>query len=212
MVLLGDAAFNLSTITGFTYVFTTFNIVITPFFAWTGYLVAEEESKEKSTGDQSSSLEKFGYLFIPFILLLLTAFIVYIAGLIDGEWWVGIVVIFGAPVGAMIVLLLVFGLFKVLEILKISKYLFNMINYAIPILITSALIFWFGVATNFIISDYTNNTGNLYLSSILFLSFFSGLIPFRILMMFYPPFNIINVLSGVVSVGFLLGNIAWLVH
>ena len=71
-----------------------------------------------------------------------------------------------------------------------------------PFFIIAILVFWAGVAIYFIKGDFGNASGEISKRTMLLTVILSGLVPFRVIMLFNAPLRLSNMVMGVISLSY----------
>jgi len=192
--------------TGFTAVFSMFLLVIGPMMSIGGGMAADDEKDEIKNGPTKFDPSNASVTGVFAILIIAIAAMIYIIGQF-GEGaggWVVIVGFLGGPLVAVIVYGIFLKLIMLLDGLGIYQYLKLFATNSFPFFIIAVLVFWSGVAVHFMMEDFANSAGRLSRGGMLFALCVSGLIPFRIFMMFNAPLRLINIIIGICTVAYFI--------
>lgn len=190
---------------GFMAVFAMFLLVMGPMCSIGGAARADEELTSEPGTLKGYDAERTATTGAFTIMLLAIAIMIYIIGLFPADSTGFLAVLcgfFGGPLGAILVFGLYMGLLKLLDKIGIYKYLKLITQHSAPFLIVAVLVFWSGVAIHFMQHDFGDGSGKISLGGMLFSVFVSGLIPFRIVMMFNAPLRLINIIIGILSLSY----------
>jgi hypothetical protein len=200
--------------TGFFAVFATFLLVLGPMMCIGGAATAYSEFSKQKDGVTKFDMERNSTVVALLILVLAIGFMIYFIGLMPQEYsgLAAVIGMFAGPLAAVIVLALIVGFFNLLSMLGIYKYLVLFAKNTFPLFIVSILVFWSGVSLHFMRSDFAGSGGHLSWGAIWFSIIISGLLPFRIITMFNPPWRISHIIIGILSTGYFIFRLAQLTH
>ncbi|MFL5762854.1 MAG: hypothetical protein ACJ77K_02860 [Bacteroidia bacterium] len=190
---------------GFTAVFAVFLLVLGPMMCMGGALQARNEFSEAGEDHNRFDAYKMGESSGAFIMIVLgVAFMIYFLGVLpqDSGPWVVVVAFLGGPLAAVIVFALFVLLMQLLDKIGAYKYLRLLALYTFPFFIISVLVFWSGVAIYFLHNDFGNAGGKISKGAMLFTVCISGLVPFRVIMLFNAPVRLSNLVMGFASLGY----------
>jgi hypothetical protein len=181
--------------------FATFMLVLGPFFGIGGYMtgsrIVKAKKNNKTIQEQGGADEMFYGVMIG--LLAAVGFLVYMC---QTEFvqtssvsfvWITLIML-----GSGFVAALVIGLLMMIKRALVSIGLFYKIAFILetsfPFIIISSLIFWNEVQKHFL--------SGLSPTGMIGILFFSGIIPFRVALIFNPPLRFINLIIGIASLTF----------
>ncbi len=196
---------NFSGINAFMAVFAMFLLILGPMMCMAG--AASASASLKTEGEtEEFELGSTSLTGAFFIIILAIALMIFIIGLFpeDSGFWVVVLGYIGGPIIAVIVFCLFLGFLNWLNKIGIYKYLAKFAKNTFPFFIISVLVFWTGVAIHFMINDFGDAGGKISTSGMLFSVFASGLVPFRIIMLFNAPIRIGNIIIGILSLGYFM--------
>lgn len=187
----------------FTTGFAMFLLVLGPMMCMGGVASAQQsfapEGSDAKKFDPNNMMGTGALLMIVMAI----AFMVYFAGLFPADSnWGAVLAYIGGPFASVLVFLLFLGFLHLLDKIGIYKYLAIIAQNSFPFFITTVLVFWSGVAIHFMQTDFTNESGELSKGGMLFSIFVSGLVPFRIIMMFNAPLRIVNIGIGILALAY----------
>ena len=190
---------------GFTAVFAIFLLVLGPMMCMGGAMQADDEFTSKEPESQKFDAGKLaggGGAF--FIIVLAIALMVYIIGLFPENSSFGVIMLgyIGGPILAVIAFALFVGFLQLLDKIGIYKYLRILAINTFPFFIISVLVFWSGVAFYFMHDDFAGASGRISKGAMLFIVMISGLVPFRIVMLFNAPLRLSNIIMGGISLSY----------
>jgi hypothetical protein len=183
--------------------FASFMIVLGPLFSIGGYMTSTQvilmglprrNSKDELSPDEA---------FYGSVLTIIVA----IAGLVWGSMsdpvqnssvsflWI-ILILFGSALAGCLALVALILVKRFLILIRVYNRVAISFEIAFPFLIISALVFWNEVQ-QYYLSDFSH-TGRLGIL------FFTGILPFRLLLVFNPPLKAINLLIGIASLVFFI--------
>lgn len=193
-------------INGFMAAFALFLLIIGPMMCISGAVTGQEELEEIINPGKKKTFEKNNVMTVFIILIISIAVMLYIFGVFPKDY--GILAVFcgffGGPLVAIVTYGLFLGLIKLLNNIGIYPYLKMIAQNSFPFFIIAVLVFWSGMAIYFMQRDFGNGYGQLSMGGMLFSVFVSGLIPFRILMMFNAPLRVTNIVIGILSLAYFL--------
>ena len=189
---------------GFTAAFAVFLIVLGPMMCIGGSMQATDEFTSKKPESQKFDPDKFMSGSAALLIVVLAiGFMIYIIGLFppNSSFWVVMLGYLGGPVLAVIVFGLFVAFLKLLDNIGIYKYLKVLAVNTFPFFIISVLVFWSGIAIYFMQGDFGNAQG-IPRGAMLLTVIFSGLVPFRVIMLFNAPLRLSNIIMGVSSLSY----------
>lgn len=175
-------------INNFMAFFAMFLLVLGPMMCMGG--VASAAASFKKDGDKEDfELGSASVTGAMFIIILAIALMIYIIGLFPEDSGFGVVMLgyFGGPVLAVIIYALFMVFLAWLDKIGVYKYLASFAKNTFPFFIISVLVFWTGIAIYFMLKDFGDSGGKISAGAMIFSVFASGLIPFRIIMLFNAP-------------------------
>jgi hypothetical protein len=190
--------------------FGMFMIVLGPMMCIVGAMQAEAEftkSKEDIEKFNSEDVAEKGAMFV---LIMAIGFMIYFIGFFskeDSGWGVIVCMLLG-PLAAVIVYGIFLAILTLLSWMGFYKYLVIFSRNLSPFVIITILVFWSGVTLHFMHRDFASADGKVPLVAVLFSVILSGLIPFRLIMMFNPPWRLSNILIGTASLIWFFYSIA----
>ena len=113
--------------------------------------------------------------------------------------WGTILAFVVAPLSACIVYGLFIGILSLLNKFGLYKYFKFIAINLFPFFIIVVLVFWSGVALHFMQNDFADANGKLSLSGMLFSVCISGLVPYRLVMLFNAPLRLSNIFFGTIT-------------
>lgn len=196
-------------VTGFFAVFSMFMLVLGPMMSIGGAMQARDEFSNSKEDFEKFNSDSFGTMGAFMIMILAIAFMVYFIGLFPQEHsgWAAVAGMFLGPLAAVIVMAFYMGFLTLLSKIGVYKYLRLFSINAFPFLIIAVLVFWSGVTIHFMYSDFGNAHGKVPLLAVIFSVVISGLLPFRLIMMFKPPWQLSNMIIGFATLAWFLYSI-----
>lgn len=195
-------------IDGFTAFFASFLLILGPMMSLAGSMSAQDRLTNPNQNTSSFDSDKFMSGIGAFLILIMgIAYMVFFIGLFPKEYsGIGVVVSFiGGPLAGVITMGLLFALITLIDKIGLYKYLVKGALIFFPLFITSTLVFWSGVSMYYFNRDF-GNLQHSPMAYFLLCFFITGLIPFRIVMIFRPPLNILNMIFGIISLLFFMYN------
>lgn len=182
-------------------VFGMFMIVLGPMMSMVGVFQAEEEFSRGEESIEEFNANHFAGKGAMFILILAIGFMVYFIGFFDKEnsGWGAVLSMFLGPLAAVIVMGIFMAILTFLSKIGIYKYLVVFTKNLSPFMIIIILVFWSGVTMHFMYRDFSNANGQVPKTAVLLSVILSGLVPFRLIMMFSPPWRLSNILIGIAA-------------
>jgi hypothetical protein len=197
---------------GFFAVFAVFMLVLGPMTSIAGSMQAYSEYTDEPEDDTKFNLEsdRYGALAAFAILILAVAFMIYFIGLFGSKigGWAAVLSMFGGCFAAVIVLGIFMSVMKFLSKIGVYKYIAITAKKSFPFFIVAILVFWSGVNLHFMHADFANSSGKVPAGAVFWTVISSGLIPFRLVMMFSPPWRLSNILLGLASMIWFFYSIA----
>jgi hypothetical protein len=186
-------------VNGFMAIFGVFLLVLGPMMCIGGASAAAAERERAEGKDAEFDMYDATPTGALFMIVLAIAYMIYFIGLFpeDSGGWVVVVAYLGGPFAAVITYGLFLGLLYLLNKIGIYKYLTLLAKNTFPFFITTILVFWSGVALQFMKQDFATPYCHLSWGAIIFSVCVSGLIPFRIISMLNPPLKITNIIIGI---------------
>jgi hypothetical protein len=214
MYSIGDVQDLKNDESGFFAVFATFLLVIGPMMCIGGSATAYAEFSKQKEEDIKFNMEKNPTTVALGILVLAIAFMIYFIGLFPQKYsgLAAVLGMFAGPLAAVIVLVIMVGIFNLLSKIGIYRYLVIFAKNSFPLFIVAVLVFWSGVSIHFMKTDFEGTSGHLSWSAILFSVVISGLLPFRIISMLNPPWRISNIIIGTLTLTWFLYSLSKLTH
>lgn len=116
-------------------------------------------------------------------------------------------IILGLMIGDSVFILLLYAVFILIKRLIVYAGIYRAVRFLINLLIpfcVSAILVFFNIHSDrlFIGQEGIHGTGSLIL--VIFLYIISGVLPFRIIMMFTPPLKPVNVFLGIAATAFMI--------
>ncbi len=184
--------------------FASFLLVLGPMMCIGGSSAAvasfeKNDSEEFDAGNASAT----GALFM---IVTAIVFMILIIGQFpdDAGWGAILLAYIGGPFLAVVCWGLILGFLSLLNKFGIYKYLSRFARNTFPFFIVAVLVFWTGVALHFMMSDFADGTGKVSTTAMVFSVLSSGLVPFRIIMLFNAPVRITNIVIGIFCLGYFL--------
>ena len=185
--------------------FATFMLVIGPLFGIGGYMTAQRAIKFEATG----ILEKEDdgeMMYVGLICMLVSvAFLVYVSQLNFVQqssasfiWFIFIFI--GAALAGVVAFLIMKAIKWFLVLIGLYYRLAFIFETAFPFVIISALIFWNEMQRHYL--------SGLSPTTFLGVLFFTGILPFRMMLVFNPPLRAINLLIGIASFAFYIWSVS----
>lgn len=198
----------------FTAAFSMFLLVLGPMMCMGG--AASAKNSFSPEGSKSGKFDPNNMMATGALFMIVgaIAFMIYFTGLFppDSGGWVAVVAYLGGPFASVIVFGIFLGFLHLLDRIGIYKYFAIIAQNSFPFFITAVLVFWSGIAIHFMKTDFTNPEGGLSMAGMLFSVCVSGLIPFRIIMMFNAPLRIVNIVIGIFTLTYFLWQMMGLVN
>lgn len=213
MTKLDLTDFQPSDVNGFMGIFSLFMIVLGPMMCIGGASAARSEMIDPGAEKRDKfNSEKFVTIGALFMIVMGIGFMIYFMGLLPKEaGWSVIVAFFAGPIAAVIVYGLFIAFLTLLDKIGVYKYLAFVAKNTFPAFIISVLVFWAGVAIYFMKNDFGGADGKLSAGGVIFSVCLSGLVPFRLVLMFNPPWRIVNIISGIISLTWFLCTLLTLI-
>lgn len=188
-------------IAGYTGVFALFLLILGPLMSLGGVASAKMEFEEKEEDIKKFKPNKLVVTGAIIIITLSIAFMLYFISLFPdaSNGWGSILAFVIAPLSACIVYGIFIGILSLLDKYGLYKYFKFIAIYTFPFFIIIVLVFWSGVALHFMQQDFGDINGKLSAKAMLFSVCISGLVPYRLVMLFNAPLRIGNILLGVIS-------------
>jgi hypothetical protein len=194
----------------FTGAFSVFLLVLGPMMCFGGANAAYQSFSSEGDDAKKFRPDRFATSGALLVIVLAVAFMIYFIGESGDSAWAVIGAFIGGPLAAVIVYGLFLGLLSMLDNWGLYRRLSVLAQNLFPFLVTAVLVFWAGVAIHFMRSDFQAPQG-LSTAEMLFSITVSGLVPFRIVMLFNAPLRIVNIVIGLISLAFFMGQMYGLV-
>ncbi len=201
-------------VSGFFAVFSMFLLVLGPMMCIAGGIRGYREFSKIKEDEYKFNSDNFASTGAFFIIILAIAFMIYFIGLFpdDKGGLAAVVGMFAGPFAAVIVFGIIMGFFTLLDKIGLYKPIVKLSSGLFPLFIISVLVFWSGVNLHFIHNDFANASGKIPAGSMIIAVLLSGLIPFRIITLFNPPWRISQIIIGILSMGYFFYRLAQIVY
>lgn len=197
---------NMKGIDEFMGAFAIFLLVLGPMMCLGGAASAYQSFSPDGDESKKFNPDKSANTWALLMLVLAIAFMIYFTGAFQekaGDWII-IVAYLGGPIAAVLVFAAFILFLTLLEKIGLYRYLAIIAQNTFPLFIISVLVFWSGIAIHFMISDFGDAEGKISTSAMIFSVLASGLVPFRIIMLFNAPIRMTNIIIGILSLGYFM--------
>lgn len=196
---------NFSGTNAFMAVFAMFLLILGPMMCMGG--AASAAASLKTEGDtEEFELGSISITAALLMIILAIALMIYIIGLFPEDSGFGFGVVLLGFLGGTILAVIIFCFFLAflnwLNKIGVYKDLARFSKNTFPFFIVAVLVFWTGVAIHFMISDFGDAGGKISTKAMIFSVVASGLVPFRIIMLFNAPIRMTNIIIGILSLGY----------